>query len=125
MTESQINGNVNVPPVQDGTLKTNYFVDAGHEAKSEIELGNGRILKISTRKSYVGITTHASVWCSEEGGTISHKMINDYSKRIGVVNARCTAKSVALAHGTALAQLSDIKAEVDAFYLNKKEGATC
>lgn len=86
------------------------------EAVDEIELGSGRVLKVSTHKVSSGdIITTATV-LKREGGFLSHMMFQDFSQRLLVSAVRCTEKNVTAHHATALMQLGTVRQAIDAHY---------
>lgn len=74
----------------------------GWEAKTDIELGNSRIVRLSTSKGGKGIHTRAQVWKLGNDGSMSFEMFGDYSKVIQQEAKRCTEKSITDLHAEVL-----------------------
>jgi hypothetical protein len=93
---------------------------AGWEARTSIELDNGRWLDIATSKGNGGLRARAQCY-RVENGFITYALFQDYSATILAHPARCTEKAVIDLHREALRRLDQIKAEVAAFYAAKGE----
>ena len=91
----------------------------GWEATTDIEMGNGRIIRISTGKGRGGMRTNAQVWKLGVGGTMSFEMFGDFSRCIATSTSRCTENLVREAHAKALRLNADIVAQAEAFYAAK------
>lgn len=92
----------------------------GWESKTDIQLGNSRVLRITTNKaSRGGVETDARVH-TIEGGFLRTELFGDFSKTYASNSAlRCMEKTVAAQHFVVLETLESIRAEVTAFYLAK------
>jgi hypothetical protein len=70
----------------------------GWTARNEIELGQGRVLSISTCKRNSGrITSFASV-AKRDGAFLQHVMYQDYSATVAVGGKRATENAVFALH---------------------------
>ena len=91
-------------------------------AQNDYELGNNKVLQISTSKVSDGsIVTRATVHM-HDGAFLSHRMFTDFSQCIKTSRDRCTEKNVTAQHTAAVAKLAEIKEAVTAWYA--KEEAT-
>lgn len=92
----------------------------GWQATSTVPLDAERHLKISTSKSArAGLVTMATaVKLTDTGYTFV--MFEDFSNRVGQADARCTEKTVALAHAAVMAKVEEIKADALAYYKEMK-----
>lgn len=88
----------------------------GWEATSIVPLDAERHLNIRTGKSARAglVTTATAVKLTDFGYTFT--VFEDFSRRVGQSDARCTEKTVALAHAAVMAQIEGIKAEALAHY---------
>ena len=86
-------------------------------ATDEIDLGNDRVLTITTSKNYSGnLNTNASV-ATKEGNFLTHVMYQDFSHTIFCRHpSRITSNVVEGQHGEAMAMLESIKSAVNAHY---------
>ena len=87
----------------------------GWTARTEIQLGNDRVLSIKTSKgAYGGLTTWAGV-SVRDVDFLTHRMFQDFSKTIiKTVPSRITAKVVEAQH--ALIDLDELLAMVESHY---------
>lgn len=88
-------------------------------AQNDFELGDNRILRISTYKTMSGTLVSTANVHLIEGSAMVHCMGKDFNKRLFVERVRCTSKAVAEQHSKALDQLEMIKAEVAEHYKEK------
>ena len=92
----------------------------GWQATSTVPLEGKRHLKIRTGKSdRAGLVTMASAFVLTDTG-YTFVMFEDFSKRVGQADARCTEKTVALAHAAVMAKVEEIKADALAYYKEMK-----
>ena len=93
-------------------------------AENVIELGNNRILTISTHKTFSGNLVTTATVGKREGAFVSHMMFTDFSKQCALSKpARTTSKVVAEQHGNVMALKDDIVREAVAFYTPKEKVA--
>ena len=101
----------------------------GHRGNTEIDLGDRRVLTVSTRKLNSSLVTSASVSLVEGGfkrfvmgfggdGDFSKKLVASKPKRV-------TEKVVREQHTQALTQIEDLKLQVEMHYdaLEKRKAA--
>jgi hypothetical protein len=94
----------------------------GWEAHSEIDTGDGRVLRIDTHKRGLGgvSTSATSVVPSADGGGFSYLPFSDFCETvIQEREVRCTEKSVRNQHLRAMLNATDIKAKALAFYAER------
>jgi hypothetical protein len=91
------------------------------EARDSIELGNDRVLQISTHKVSSGdIVTTATVQL-RDGKFLSHRMFTDFSQRMVTAAVRCSEKNVAEQHAACMTKVEELKEAVTAWYVSKGE----
>ena len=78
-------------------------------AQDDYELGDKKVLQISTSKVNSGsIVTRATVHM-HDGAFLSHRMFTDFSQCLKTSRDRCTEKNVAAQHAEAVGKLEEIK----------------
>ncbi len=89
----------------------------GWRADTELDLGLGYVLKLSTYKSHSGyLGSYASIH-QRENGFLSHMVFQDYSERWFVSKPkRLTSKEAELQHHELLGKLPEIMVKVNAQY---------
>lgn len=85
-------------------------------ADDKIELGNDRVLCISTHKVSDGSVVTSATVHLRDGGFLSHRMFTDFSQRMMTAAIRCSEKNVATQHAEAMSKLAELKEAVTAFY---------
>lgn len=104
-------------------VKVTKDMRGDNRAENDFEMGNDRVLRISTHKVFGGnLVTTASV--HTRIGTAMRHIISygvddgtaDYHKRLASNKVRCTAKTIAEQQMDALRQLDTLKAEAHAHY---------
>ncbi len=93
------------------------------EAKDSIELGNDRVLQVSTHKTSDGSLVTTATVHLRDGQFLSHRMFTDFSQRLAARMLRCTEKNVTLQHADAmrLRELTALKEAITAWYVAKGE----
>ena len=93
---------------------------SGWEASSTVPLDAERHLNIRTSKSDRAglVTTATAVKLTDFGYTFT--VFEDFSRGVGLADARCTEKTVALAHAAVMAKVEEIKADALAYYKEMK-----
>ena len=88
------------------------------EAQDHIELGNDRVLRISTHKVSSGALVTTATVQIRDGQFLSHRMYTDFSQRLTARMLRCTEKNVTLQHADVmrLRELTALKEAIDAHY---------
>lgn len=91
------------------------------EAQDHIELGNDRVLRISTHKVSDGTLVTTATVQIRDGNFLSHRMFQDFSQRMMTADARCTEKNVAAQHAECMKKVDELKEAVTAWYVSKGE----
>ena len=91
------------------------------EAEDRIELGNNRVLKVSTHKVSSGSLVTTATVHLYDGNFLSHRMFTDFSQRLMTADVRCTERNVTLQHADAMTKLGEIKEAITAWYVSKGE----
>jgi hypothetical protein len=99
-------------------------VRSGWEAKDTIELGNSRLLVVTTHKGNRGQLVTYCQGCKDDGDFgVSFLLYGDFTERIATTD-RCTEGTVARQHANVMEQIEAIKDRCAAFYAEKlKEAA--
>ena len=85
-------------------------------AEDNLELGNGRVLRISTHKVGGGLIVSTATVLNHDGHFLSHRMFTDFSQRMMTAAVRCSEKNVAAQHAEAMGKLAELKEAVAAHY---------
>ncbi len=109
--------------INNGAIKMNattksrvYKGRCGWTMETSVELGNNRQLNVLTMKRHNGdLVTSASVGI-HDGDFISHRVHQDFSKRLMSEKVRVTENRVILQHKSAIENLDDLIAEANEFY---------
>ena len=91
------------------------------EAKDSIELGNDRVLQISTHKTSDGTLVTTATVHLRDGAFLSHRMFTDFSQRMMTAKVRCTAKTVATQHADCMKRINEVHSAITAWYVSKGE----
>lgn len=111
------------------TVQTNTYRDRdGWHAKSELNVNDMRVLKLTTSKVIggTGLRTTATVWNADAGGVLRHAMAfggpsGDFSETVAFSKpARVTEAIVTAQHQAALAQLSRVLVAIERHYAQGK-----
>jgi hypothetical protein len=95
------------------TIKKDYYKH--WNAKTDIDLPNGKLLTITTRKSNNGGLLSSASVASYEKGFLTHVMLQDFSIRLEHSNPkRITCKVVEQQHNTL--DFDSVKLQALAFY---------
>ena len=95
----------------------------GWRAQDDYELGDKKVLQISTSKVSSGsIVTRATVHM-HNGAFLSHRMFTDFSQCLKTSRDRCTEKNVAAQHAEAVGKLEEIKEAITAWYAKEETAA--
>ena len=92
----------------------------GCEAQNDIELDNGKILRIRTSKTYSGLCSSAQVF-TLENGFMTTILYGDFAKRVSHAGVRCTEKNVREKQSAMVATIEALKVEVAALYEAKEK----
>ena len=92
--------------------------------KTQVELMDNYVLEISTSKRSSGILSTTANVHKVEGGFMTHRMFQDYSKQLVAEKVRVTEKAVRAQHAEALKMLDVIVLEVYAQYNFEKTAET-
>lgn len=84
--------------------------------KTQVELMDNYVLEISTSKRSSGVLSTTANVHKIEGGFMTHRMFQDYSKHLVSEKVRVTEKAVRAQHEQALKMLDVVVLEVYAQY---------
>lgn len=91
------------------------------EAKDSIELGNNRVLQVSTHKVSDGSLVTSATVHLRDGAFLSHRMFTDFSQRMMTAAIRCSEKNVTEQHAQCMVKLAELKEAITVWYIAKGE----
>ena len=96
----------------------------GWESRTDIELGDMRLLRITTNRSDRGGVQSSARVHQIEGDFLRTELFGDFSRSLAINTAlRCLEKKVAAQHHCALQTLASLKTEIAAHYAAKPKKA--